>query len=141
MARLWNEIALPMDSADKSTNKAMSAAYKYAAFQTFCIPVEGTPDADADTPEVSPVEGQNQKAWGNAKPPPAATSPPQSPNRVSLHHRLQSQSITLPGFTKSSRGFVRSSKQTPGRETTSRLTIAIIDMISSLVPRVCLTIS
>jgi len=42
-----------MDSADKATNKAMSAAYKYAAFQTFCIPTEGDNDADAHTHEVS----------------------------------------------------------------------------------------
>jgi len=41
-----------MDSADKATNKAMSAAYKYAAFQTFCIPTEGDNDADAHTPEA-----------------------------------------------------------------------------------------
>jgi len=41
-----------MDSADKATNKAMSAAYKYAAFQTFCIPTEGDNDADATTHEV-----------------------------------------------------------------------------------------
>ena len=27
-----------MDESDKSMNKAMSAAYKYACFQTFCIP-------------------------------------------------------------------------------------------------------
>jgi hypothetical protein len=39
------------DSGDKATNKAMSAAYKYAAFQTFCIPTEGDNDADASTPE------------------------------------------------------------------------------------------
>jgi hypothetical protein len=38
-----------MDSADKATNKAMSAAYKYAAFQTFCIPTEGNNDADMET--------------------------------------------------------------------------------------------
>lgn len=42
-----------MDSADKSTNKAMSAAYKYAAFQTFCIPTEGDNDADATTPDAT----------------------------------------------------------------------------------------
>ncbi len=42
-----------MDSADKATNKAMSAAYKYACMQTFCIPTEGMDDADAHTPEVS----------------------------------------------------------------------------------------
>lgn len=43
-----------MDSADKATNKAMSAAYKYACFQAFCIPVEGTPDADGEHHEVLP---------------------------------------------------------------------------------------
>ena len=42
-----------MDSGDKATNKAMSAAYKYAAFQTFAIPTEGNHDADAETHEVS----------------------------------------------------------------------------------------
>lgn len=36
-----------MDSADKATNKALSAAFKYMAMQTFCIPVEGQDDADA----------------------------------------------------------------------------------------------
>jgi hypothetical protein len=41
------------DSSDKSTNKAMSAAYKYACFLTFCIPLEGTPDADESTVEVA----------------------------------------------------------------------------------------
>lgn len=41
-----------MDSADKATNKAMSAAYKYAAFQTFCIPTEGDNDADKSHHEV-----------------------------------------------------------------------------------------
>jgi len=40
-----------MDSGDKSTNKAMSAAYKYAAFQSFCIPTEGDNDADHTTQE------------------------------------------------------------------------------------------
>lgn len=43
-----------MDSADKATNKAMSAAYKYMAMQTFCIPTEGDNDADATTHEVAP---------------------------------------------------------------------------------------
>lgn len=42
-----------MDSGDKATNKAMSAAYKYAAFQAFAIPTEGDNDADAHTHEVS----------------------------------------------------------------------------------------
>lgn len=42
-----------MDSADKSSNKAMSAAYKYAAMQAFCIPTEGDNDADSTTHEVA----------------------------------------------------------------------------------------
>lgn len=41
-----------MDSSDKATNKAMSAAYKYAALMTFAIPTEGDNDADAHTHEV-----------------------------------------------------------------------------------------
>jgi hypothetical protein len=43
-----------MDSADKSSNKAMAAAYKYAAMMAFCIPTEGDNDADATTLEVEP---------------------------------------------------------------------------------------
>lgn len=43
------------DSGDKSMNKAMSAAYKYAAFQAFAIPTEGDNDADAHTHEVRPA--------------------------------------------------------------------------------------
>ena len=42
-----------MDSGDKATNKAMAAAFKYALFQTFCIPTEEMKDADAETPEAS----------------------------------------------------------------------------------------
>lgn len=43
-----------MDSGDKATNKAMSAAYKYAALQAFSIPTEADNDADASTHEVQP---------------------------------------------------------------------------------------
>lgn len=41
------------DNADKATNKAMSAAFKYMCMQTFCIPTEGDNDADARTIEVA----------------------------------------------------------------------------------------
>jgi hypothetical protein len=44
-----------MDSADKSSNKAQSAAYKYAAMMVFCIPTEGENDADKTTHEIAPV--------------------------------------------------------------------------------------
>jgi len=52
-----------MDSGDKATNKAQSAAYKYACLQVFCIPTEGDNDADAKTPEPA------------AKTPPAYAKP------------------------------------------------------------------
>lgn len=42
-----------MDSADKATNKAMSAAYKYCVLLTFCIPTEAE-DADSVTHDVLP---------------------------------------------------------------------------------------
>ncbi len=50
-----------MDSADKATNKAMSAAYKYACLQTFCIPTEGDNDADATTHDIAPRTPGAQK--------------------------------------------------------------------------------
>lgn len=37
-----------MDSGDKATNKAMAVAFKYAMFQTFCVPLEGVTGGDAD---------------------------------------------------------------------------------------------
>lgn len=49
-----------MDSGDKATNKAMSAAYKYAALMTFAIPTEGDNDADATTHEVAPAQQRQQ---------------------------------------------------------------------------------
>lgn len=59
-----------MDSADKSSNKSMSAAYKYAAVQAFCIPTEGDNDADATTPEPSRPRVQQPPAQ-----PPRTTAP------------------------------------------------------------------
>lgn len=45
-----------MDMADKSCNKAQSAALKYAAMQIFMIPTEGENDADATTHDVRAVK-------------------------------------------------------------------------------------
>lgn len=55
-----------LDEGDKATAKAMSAAYKAAMLQAFCIPVGGTQDADADAfklrkrHEQEPVQGWDQ---------------------------------------------------------------------------------
>jgi ERF superfamily len=61
-----------MDSGDKATNKAMSAAYKYMAMQVFCIPTEGDNDADSATHEVARPSQPTQRA--------APRSPPGHPN-------------------------------------------------------------
>jgi hypothetical protein len=45
-----------MDSGDKSCNKAMSAAQKYAFFQVFCIPTEEQKDTENETHEVKPKQ-------------------------------------------------------------------------------------
>jgi len=54
-----------MDSGDKGTNKAMSAAYKYAAFQAFCIPTEGDNDTENQTHEVSAERPQQSNNKGS----------------------------------------------------------------------------
>lgn len=51
-----------MDSGDKATNKAMSAAYKYAAFQAFSIPTEGDNDADGHTHDVA-ARAEQRASW------------------------------------------------------------------------------
>ncbi|MDE7297340.1 MAG: ERF family protein [Lachnospiraceae bacterium] len=52
-----------MDSGDKATNKALSAAFKYACFQVFCIPTEEMYDPDADSPQPATYAA----AEGNAR--------------------------------------------------------------------------
>ena len=64
-----------MDSADKATNKAMSAAYKYAAFQTFCIPTEGDNDADAHTHQVAAPKPAAKPAAKASASAPAVSGP------------------------------------------------------------------
>lgn len=45
-----------MDSGDKASNKAMSVGFKYACFQTFCIPTEELmDDPDKEVHEVAPA--------------------------------------------------------------------------------------
>lgn len=44
-----------LDSGDKATNKALSAALKYALIQTFSIPTEDMAEADLESPEMGKV--------------------------------------------------------------------------------------
>lgn len=52
-----------MDRGDKGTNKAMTAAYKYACFEAFCIPTEGSVDADAESHEVESRDATATQEW------------------------------------------------------------------------------
>lgn len=58
-----------MDSWDKSANKAMSTAYKYALMQIFCIPTIEEKDTEYQTHEVVPKQQYQEetKAWFNEK--------------------------------------------------------------------------
>lgn len=58
-----------LDVSDKATAKAMSAAYKSAMIQTFCIPVAGSEDPDRNSPRAAlrthvpePIQGWDQWA-------------------------------------------------------------------------------
>lgn len=51
-----------MDSADKATNKALSAAYKYACLEAFAIPTEADNDADATTHEIALMAAPKSEA-------------------------------------------------------------------------------
>lgn len=59
-----------MDSGDKASNKAMSVAFKYAAFELFCIPTEEMVDPDAEVHEVK------------SKAPQKPAQPPQNPATI-----------------------------------------------------------
>lgn len=72
-----------MDSGDKATNKALSAAYKYLCLQTFCIPTEGDNDADAHTHDVRPTSVRAM-VLENAKIDEEALSEPQAAIREAL---------------------------------------------------------
>lgn len=51
-----------MDSGDKSSNKAMSIAHKYALLQAFCVPTKDAPDPDAEVHTIVPAT--DWKVWG-----------------------------------------------------------------------------
>ena len=86
-----------MDSADKSSNKAMSVAFKYACFQMFCIPTEemAKDDSDAYSPEESTKAQPQQRQQAAPQPVPA-----QRRQRV-LEYLQKLDDITLRSFKQS----------------------------------------
>ena len=86
VARMFSGEA--MDSADKATNKAQSAAFKYMAMQQFCIPTEGRQRRGRHDPR-----SRRQ----------ALSAPP---GRNQHHGRLPARSANLQGvWSKNGEGF------------------------------------
>lgn len=50
-----------LDSGDKATNKALSAALKYALIQTFSVPTEDMAEADKESPEIGVEQPKTDK--------------------------------------------------------------------------------
>jgi hypothetical protein len=66
-----------LDLSDKAANKAMSAAFKYALMQTFCIPVEGgSVDSEQDHHEIGSGPAPAAAAARPAAAAPAQAAPP-----------------------------------------------------------------
>jgi hypothetical protein len=55
-----------LDSGDKATNKAMSAAFKYALIQTFAVPTEDMEEADLASPEIGVTKAATQATQSSA---------------------------------------------------------------------------
>lgn len=84
-----------MDNGDKSCNKAMSAAFKYAAFQLFCIPTEEMIDPDAEVHSGVLPKGQKPaEEKPAAKPAPTVTTTPTVP---ALQQAVDNASKPIPG--------------------------------------------
>lgn len=58
-----------LDSGDKATNKALSAALKYALIQTFSVPTEDMAEADLDSPEIGAAKNNVTPLQGAVKAP------------------------------------------------------------------------
>lgn len=77
-----------MDSGDKASNKAMSVAMKYAAFQLFMIPTEEMVDPDAEVYEVAPKGKPAAPAKPAAPVKPAQAAQPAKPAQVTTAAKL-----------------------------------------------------
>lgn len=105
-----------LDSGDKATNKALSAALKYALIQTFSVPTEDMAEADLDTPEIgrladSPVTNTRTAAKETVKPAAAApvafnsgtnssTIAPEEPRKLSSFRKSKPAEATAPAADK-----------------------------------------
>lgn len=64
-----------MDSGDKSSNKAMSAAMKYALLEVFCVPTKEDNDTENHSPEPRPRQTASASAPATSERPAQQNSP------------------------------------------------------------------
>lgn len=90
------------DSGDKSQNKAMTAAYKYALRQTFCIETGDDPDKDASVPraEYRQQEQRPQAAVPRVSPAEQATQPASKDSLLATLGGLREQERKLGGVNR-----------------------------------------
>lgn len=110
-----------MDSGDKSTNKAMSAAYKYAAFQAFCIPTEADNDADAHTHEVAARKPATAKEKPLGTPVPALATTDQI-SELSM--------LSLDGFEARIAAALKAYKRTSVHDFTQKEAAAVLNKLN-----------
>jgi hypothetical protein len=72
-----------MDSGDKSSNKAMSAAMKYALLEVFCVPTEDDNDTENHSHEPKAHEPKRGGSAANTTPP-ARTATTSTPRPAAL---------------------------------------------------------
>ena len=102
-----------LDRSDKSTNKAMSAAYKYACFQTFCIPTEEFYDADKESIEAGQKNATQGKPDGN---------PLKPENGTPAAEKIEGEEVGADGYpTRAKMIAVVMSKYPAGAEDTEKM--------------------
>lgn len=84
-----------MDSGDKASNKAMSVAMKYAAFQLFMIPTEELVDPDAECHEVTPRNAPKQAQKPATAPAQVKTPAPAVQAAKLPENREKTASVTI----------------------------------------------
>lgn len=86
-----------LDSGDKATNKALSAALKYALIQTFCIPTEDMEDGDKTTQVIEKPKAQPPKQQA-APATPAAPKLVTQPQLTRLFAMMNEKGLTKEDF-------------------------------------------
>lgn len=90
-----------MDSGDKSTNKAMSAAQKYALLEALCIPTEEPKDSENDSPEPAP---RNASGHREDKKFPAPQKPPRSEATLEAAMKVAETPAALASLAEEAKG-------------------------------------